>query len=79
MNIYLISQYMYSGPAIYNFAVVVAENEEIARHIHPDTGCRIDFNNKQQCSDWCDNPNDVSVILLGTANYDVEPGVIVAS
>lgn len=85
MNLYLISQDSNTtGTGCYTSAVVCAESEDSARHIHPAHG----RDNWQwsirpgplewDTSDWT-TPDLVTVKLIGTAAADVERGVVCAS
>jgi hypothetical protein len=75
MNLYFISQTVVHGWDTYDSAVVAAENEELARCIHPS---REDWDGKREDWDgWC-NKEDVTVKLIGTATEGLA-GVICAS
>jgi hypothetical protein len=78
VNIYKISQSVNRKCETYRSAVVVAETEEEAKHIHP-AGEQDDFNEwyKQFHNGWVD-PKDVMAELLGAAIPGVEKGVILA-
>jgi hypothetical protein len=78
MNIYKITQTVNRTYEVYLAAVVVAETEESAKHIHPD-GEQNGFNKwyKQFHNTWAD-PKDVKVELLGSAAPGVEKGVVLA-
>ncbi len=71
LNIYLISQDVNKEYDTYDSAVVIAENEDDARIIHP--GCTFD-----NFYTWA-NPNNVKVKLVGTALPDLKRGVVCAS
>jgi hypothetical protein len=84
MNLYLISQDTNNGYDTYDSAVVCAESEDAARHIHP-----AHSNNswlwghdegplEWDASDWT-TPGLVTVKLLGTAAPGMERGVVCAS
>lgn len=76
MNIYLVSQTVAKGYDTCSDMVVVAENEEEARNIHPCqhplledwSGMDDDFNYEYWLSNiWAKNPSQVSVKLIGTS------------
>lgn len=90
MNIYLVTQDVDNGYDTYDSFVVVAENEDIARHTSP-SGHYAWKNNKwnflfesghyepSYCSDWC-LPDQVEVTLIGKADDKyTETTVICAS
>ena len=79
MNIYLIWQNENRGYDTYDSAVVVAEDEESAKLIHPSTYGENPW--KDSCSSgWCYYPDDVKVELVGTyEGTKTEPHVILAS
>lgn len=70
MNLYLISQDVYTGYDTYDSAVVAADTEEEARLIHP--AGDYDFG-------WPSDRSVVNVRLIGIAQPDVERGVVCAS
>jgi len=83
MNIYLLTQKISSGWDTYDSAVVIAENEEQAKYIHPSgadhewwvtTDDAINFS----LMEWA-LPQDVKVELRGTITTDEKPGVVCAS
>lgn len=74
MNLYLISQSHNRGYDTYDSAVVVAENENIAKQMHPRSGEPSMFDRK----DWAD-PEYVEVEYLGKADNISERKVICAS
>lgn len=78
MKLFLISQTDNNGYDTYDSAVVAAEDESIARYMHPGDGEPIekwggDFDF------WCSSPHLVTVRYLGEADSSVERGVICAS
>jgi hypothetical protein len=82
MNLYLLERKDDGGYDTYDSCVVVAENEENARLIHP---CNNDYkwyNNEWVRDNWIDrtwtDPVELIVKELGIANSDVS-GVICAS
>jgi hypothetical protein len=70
MKLYLISQEVNNEYDTFDSAIVAANSAEHARFIHP--AC---YANK---STWCD-PEDVKVVLVGTATLGTKAGVILAS
>lgn len=81
-NLYLISQNKNNKYDTYDSAVVVAENEDDARMIHPsdtygDFG--VDWiSDSCKLNTWC-KPEYVDVKLIGKAVDDIEDVVICAS
>ena len=75
MNIYLISQSEKDGYDTYESAVVIAPDEESARHTHPRRGIIREWWHY----DWASSPERVMVQLIGTAAPGAEPGVVCAS
>ena len=77
MNIYLISQSVNNDYDTYDSAVVIAEDSEKARFIHPN-GSK-DWNGKKGKFDaWCD-ASDVTVELIGISEDSEEKWVVCAS
>ena len=75
MNLYLISQDKNNGYDTYDSAVVIAENEDKARLIHPNDR---KWNGKEQPYDsWVDSEL-VIVELIGKSTYETS-GVVCAS
>ena len=72
MNLYLISQHVNNELDTYDAAVVAAETEEEARHIHPRGNWDISEHT------WV-KPEDVDVFLIGTAEKEIHKGMILAS
>jgi hypothetical protein len=80
MNLYLLKQDVNTGYNTYDSVVVAAESEDIARLIPPIDIERYDDEDPYyywDC-DWA-RPEDVRVILIGTAHSGIEQGVILAS
>lgn len=76
MKIYKIYQDINCGWDTFDSAIVIAENEEQARKIHP----RIDPENwKNTFSGWASDPINVGVIYIGEASPDIKDIVICAS
>ena len=75
MNIYLLTQGVNRGWDTYDSAVVIAENEDTARHTHPSA---VDdwWKDNYYTTDWA-RPEDVNVSFIGTTDED--PQVICAS
>lgn len=76
MNLYLISQKENNNYDTYDSAVVVAENEWKAKHIHPN-GTIMDFETTSDFHCWT-TPDNVKAELIGVAK-EGEYGVICAS
>ncbi len=77
MKIYKLEQNERNG---YDSVIVIAENEESARKIHPSPYEDQGWNYSQsRYSSWCSSPDKVFVTEIGTANPDQKPGVILAS
>lgn len=77
MNIYKISQAVNSGYDTYDSAVVIAEDENEARKIHPRGDGEITTSNPSPYDDWC-SINDVEVEHIGITDSHAK-GVVVAS
>lgn len=68
MKLFLVSQSVNNGYDTYDSFVAVAENEEQARHTHPDGGTLTEFPDGHPRTwryDWVENPDDVAVLYLG--------------
>lgn len=80
MNIYKIEQNDVTGYGTFDSAVVIAEDEETAKRIHPESTLG-PFNTVfgENRDTWTDNPDKVKVTLLGTALDGMQAGVICAS
>ena len=65
MNLYLISQDDNTGYDTFDSAVVIAENEEAARQIHP-RGAGPNEWTEPYNDVWAKKPANVKVVLLGT-------------
>jgi hypothetical protein len=94
MNIYLVSQDENKDYDTFDAMVVVAENEEEARNIHPRESY-ITFNENAHTpaeakakfledweygkDSWVDSPSKVTVQHLGKANTGCNKGIILAS
>ena len=79
--LYKLEQRVRVGFDTYDSCVVVAASAEDARQIHPGSGyseCE-DDDWGSFCDDWADSPDQVEVILLGVANFDLLAGQIVCS
>lgn len=76
LKLWLISQTENSGYDTYDRAVVCAETEEYAKHIHP-SGNPNDWGNGWKA--WADSPEGVTAVEIGMAAPGVLPGVVVAS
>ncbi len=73
MKLFLISQSANNGYDTYDSAVVCAETEDEARHIHPGGG------HDWAADTWCRNPSDVDVVLIGEAIEQLLKGVVLTS
>lgn len=84
LNIYLLSQDERRQYDTYDSCVVVAESEEEAVKIHPDSG-NVVYNwwedpMVQRCNHaWASHPNNVRVQCIGKADPSQEKGSILAS
>lgn len=76
MNLYLISQSENNGYDTYDSAVVVAENEEDARNIHP-SGKNENWG--YVFDSWCSSPNKVKVEYIGKPKTGTLKGILLAS
>jgi hypothetical protein len=80
MNLYHVSQNQNDGYDTYSNFVICAPDEEAARLANPSTGepmTPADW--KHPFSDWCDAPEHVTAVLIGTATESTMPGIICAS
>ena len=90
MNIYLISQNVNQDYDTYDSAVVVAADEDSARHIHP-YGCI--WSSSLECwvgvdihghtystvdTAWT-TPDNVKVMLIGTENGNYDTGTVICA
>lgn len=89
MNIYLLKQKQNNGYDTYDSCVVIANNADEARKIHPggshgekdpddvdeDDGSWTGY----WKGSWCASPDDVTVIHIGTALPDSKSGVVLSS
>lgn len=82
MNIYRISRNEDIDYDTFDSAVVIAESEDAARHIHPRDTVEgewwLDDDSYGPLSSWT-SPANVIVTYLGIANDSVLPGVVCAS
>lgn len=78
MNLYRISQTVNNGWDTYSDAIVAAETEEEARHIHPGIDRQANGYTYLAELTWAP-PDQVTVELIGTALPTVKAGVICAS
>lgn len=76
MKLWLISQNVNNNYDAYDSAVVAAETEIDAKHIHPDGG-NFQFSKRTWC--WVEHPNQISVKYLGEADASIGRGVVCAS
>jgi diphthamide biosynthesis methyltransferase len=80
MNIYLIERTDEIFYENYIAAVVIAENEEIARNMYPGSGRQLtqkDLDDEYRA--WVSDIKNVKVTLIGLANFDKKPRVVLAS
>lgn len=76
MNIYLIWQNENIGYNTYDSVVVVAEDKESAKLIHPNEISEKPWGSRS----WCNHPDDVKVELVGKyKGTKTEPHVILSS
>ncbi len=77
LKLYLLTQTANSGWDTYDSCVVAAEDEEDAKLYHPR-----DYRDVGSCvgrREWVEDVNLVKAELIGTAEKNVEPGVVIAS
>ena len=88
MNIYRIWQNQNNGYDTFDSAVVVAESEEAARHVHPIWAWRSDDFNKSgkwirsqdwESSTWARTPDRVSVELIGKADESLKTEQVICA
>lgn len=81
MNLYLISQTQRSGFDTYDSAVVCAENEALARNMHPAwrSPQASDWSKLRYDESWATHPDQVTVKLIGEAAIGIPAGVVCAS
>jgi hypothetical protein len=88
MNIYLISQDENTEYDTFSDAVVIAENAEMARQIHPeiDWGHEMssnaiwaEYGDDIRGGSWCSSPEKVKVELVGQAMPGAVEGIILTS
>lgn len=77
MKLFLISQRVNNDYDTYSDAVVIAENEDDAKRIHPN-GYAVVGGIEEQYSGWC-GLSDVSAEYIGEAKEGSERGVVCAS
>lgn len=78
MKLFLIEQYQNNSWDSYERAVVAAQDEQTAKHMHPMTGKQIEDWPCELLA-WCSGPEHVIVRYLGEAADDLEQGVVCAS
>lgn len=80
MKLWLISQTVNDGYDTYDGAVVAAETEDVARHVHPRDPYNIGawWINDHAMDTWA-HPKDVSATYIGEAKPDTVHSVILAS
>ena len=78
LKIYLISQIKNNGYDTYDSAVVIAENEEGAKKIHPGGHKEVVERKIDSWDGWA-NLKDIEVEYIGEAKEGSEKGVVVAS
>jgi len=77
MKLYLISQDVNDDYDTFDSAVVVAENEEEAKKIHPNSDDANDEDNFSHSGTWAANISQVKVKYIGEACKDLEVGSVV--
>lgn len=75
LKLYLLEQNQNRGYETYDSCVVVAENPEEARKIHPSG----DSNSKYGHYTWADKPDSVFVTLVGSASSKLKKGTVICS
>ena len=65
MKLYLLTQDQNQSDDSFDSCVVVAENKEAARNVHP-------MNDWDRVDVWTYDPEDVDVFYLGNARKDIE-------
>ena len=79
MNIYKISQSSNDDYDTYDSAIVIAENEEDAKTIHPNGDCDWpNLESDRRCWDWVTDLRLIKVELIGVADNKGK-GVVLAS
>lgn len=82
MNLYLISQTENGGYDTFDSAVVVAKNEEAARHVHPQTSW-LSGSSEQHWDkgtySWANTPEEVTAQLIGRASEDQQPDTVICA
>lgn len=74
LKLWLLTQDIETGYDTYDSCVVVAADEEQARHITPDVSWE-----RSRFHSWAHEPSQVSAKLIGTALDDQEAGTIILS
>lgn len=86
MNLYLLRQDENNNYDSFDSAIIAAESEEEAKLFHP-SGSRWDQESPEWDSgkpdnwkyEWASSPDNVEVLLIGTAVEGTKAGVILAS
>jgi hypothetical protein len=65
MKLYLLTQDENQGDEVFDSCVVVAEDEDAARNVHP-------FGDWDRVDVWCYEPEGVTATYLGNAREDLE-------
>ena len=81
MNLYRISQTINRGYDTFDSAIVAANSEKEAQAIHPRGSWGDEFPNRpwEEDGTWTRRPDQVEVVLIGTAAEGIQPGVVLAS
>jgi hypothetical protein len=80
LYLYLIYQTENLGYDTYDSGVVIAESEEEARNMNPDSGAEtLQADWDYRFSAWCSSPDKVSVRYLGEAKEGSKKGSICSS
>ena len=77
MNIYLLTQEGVRDYDTYDSCVVVADTEEDAARIHPSHSGG--WEDRPQFAVWANKPENVKVVLVGTAASTFKAGDVVVS
>lgn len=79
MNLYLLVQRENTGYDTYDSCVVAAANADLARLIRPSSYHTWEDLKQYDPMDWASKPENVEVILLGTAIEGTEDGIVISS
>lgn len=79
LNLYRLTQTQRRGYDTYDSVIVAAKDEESAKKIHPSVLTGWPEHSLFCNRSWCDNPEYVTVELIGSASTNITEGVILAS